>query len=369
MTIPPLSGQFLTIANTFFNNMLVEQKLWNAFVETYGYSISNPPSPSNPTDMTRYLNYLQGYYSQSQVQTLSPFEVTKRDIVNATLQLVLSLIAQLQKSALEQGTQIQFLANYQQAYTNMIADVPLYVGVPGELTTVDLNDPKKFHFAYGNITAEDVSNFVYNQAVTGLTGDVYSVGSANPPTIPPARSFTFTVFSPTSIGITYNKTDFGPVNTAVSAVVTIPPNTTFANASILISQQFLSMWGTAQANGDFNYPIQNFPVNFYQPGIRWFNASIFNGGNPTSGDPPVSTATNFTDDNAKFGAAQQSRSELNQRNQQFIQNLTAQRQVLSDTSSTMQTNLSNTQTSLSNQINDYGAILDSLRGIIASMFK
>jgi len=72
---------------------------------------------------------------------------------------------------------------------------------------------------------------------------------------------------------------------------------------------------------------------------------------------------NLGDSNAKY------RAEINSRNQQYIENIRSNRQVVQDASSQIQANLDTTRQSVAQQADLITSIIDSLKGLIASIFR
>ncbi|MBS0637823.1 MAG: hypothetical protein JSS12_09950, partial [Verrucomicrobia bacterium] len=84
---------------------------------------------------------------------------------------------------------------------------------------------------------------------------------------------------------------------------------------------------------------------------------------PSSTTQPTDPLRNLSDSNAK------TRGEINSRDQQYIENVRSKRQVVQDQQSALQSNLDQSRQTLSQQTDLANSIIDSLKGLIAAIFR
>lgn len=368
MTLP-ITGTYATYMDAFFGNLSQAEKdeLWQRFLTNNGFSISNPPVSGNVSEEELFVQFSQ-LVLERETTAISPDEIKKRDIMLKTFDILLEMLNTLQNTISVQGQNLIFMGKWQEEYTKKLARVPLYVGGTSSLPNIQkvatLDNLEQFTFGYDKISIDDMANFWAKQEGNNVSGTpVFSItsptkgdisGSSNDPD---CSIFANSVVSP---AVTVTGRDFGPGGNRFTFSETIPvslaadPAKRFAENVENFKQAFVTMWNKPLSGSDSRtaydliYSGQTNILSPDNPGrlpqIGWLHNAV-------------------TDTDAK------ARAEYNARNQQFIENLRSLRQIVQDNSKTLQDGLSNTKEALSQQANILQAVIDSLKSLIAAIFR
>ncbi len=411
--VPDTGTVYGNIMNALFGTMseAEQQSIWVGFLQSINLPVNTPvvSVPDDAGTQEDFLLYIQKTLADSQLlfpidtsTALSPDEIKKRNIMFAVFNSCVSMLLSLQNTVTTQATNLQFFTNWQEQLTDQLTAVPTYVGGENSAVHVDLSNLNEFTFGYDNISVADIANWWAAQVAPGGPGNTFSIGFTGQD---PGFGLFFT---PTSISV-----NFG----AIQYFVTLTPGQTTAQSVANFEKTFVDFWnGTAPVirsfGGvgplplpalltDFILPVEQVaqntlnniastnvlnldPSTTTQPGAgQLVQAQIFGQSTTPNTDPyagieilkpytyissPNITQTtdphyNLSSSNAK------SRAEINSRDQQFIQNITSARQQVQNVSQDVQTNLNQSQQELSQQTDLITAIVTSLQGLIASIFR
>lgn len=296
------------------------------------------------------------------------------------------MLTVLQNTVTTQSNNLVFLGKWQEEYTKMMTKVPIYVGTPSQTVKVDLTTPSKFTLGYNDISIQDVADYV---ATTGQTAKIELLSSF------------------TSAG--------SADNTSVYATIT-PTDITFE--LIARAPAFLAFAGGAfYSSGPITFPVSSsgttssqiaasiaktftdsFSIDLYSLGAPPYSSIIgglvaapftiskFMNTNPLLGTSIAPAAIQgvpwrlATPNTADFSSLTQdekdensnvakTRAEINTRNQQYIENLRSRRDTIRDQASVVENNLSTTKEAISQQAALLNSIIESLKGIIAAIYK
>lgn len=127
LQLPP-QGDYQIILNGFFGNLSTDKRsaLWTEFTTENNISSTNPPSDDATKE--KFINFAEtNYATLLQVSNdFSPDAVALRHVISNVFDVLITLMKTAQTTAATQSALGVFLANYQNNYTGVIADVPLY---------------------------------------------------------------------------------------------------------------------------------------------------------------------------------------------------------------------------------------------------
>lgn len=167
MTTIPSGSPYDTIADSYLDpdyaNKVVgfgtqKDKLWATFLKENGLMATDPlVVAQDPAILTKFVAFLQKTYDSMQVNTLSPDEVTRRDLMFTVYDLVVLILEVLQRSVGVVGGNVVFLNKYAKEYSNMMAREAeaFYVGGSLSLPQVNRNDLSKWTLGYDEITMKE----------------------------------------------------------------------------------------------------------------------------------------------------------------------------------------------------------------------
>ncbi len=420
----PTSGVYATYMASFFGNLTSAERaaLWDQFVTINGFSSANPPTPGDINDQLQFLQFAQAVTSRNQTMALSPDEIKKRDIMFETFDILLAMLTTLQNTVAVQGQNLVFYGKWQEQYTKAMTRVPIYVGgasstptlVPNSTVITPTTDLKAITFGYNNISMDDIATWWATNQLAGnnssftlsningtaqitfksgsspsitLSGNASSVPVYIPETFASPSDGTNDVRvytgSSTSPGFTV-----GLVPITIGAV-TFPANKTFLHGSDYLKtgidtgetsvagyvenfKQAFSDWWNNNTDTPIINSVDGTPVNLVQQFL--FNNQGINGipGLPTVPwqHSYVAPTVGPTDAQTKLADAEaRSRAEINARNQQYIENIRSLRTTVQNTAQNLESGLSQSKEAISQESNILTDIMDSLKGIIAAIFK
>lgn len=390
-------------------NKAEQQKIWVEFLTLNG--LTEPVPPGSEELFYVYLNQVRESEKFAQRvyvnDKLPPEEIKKRNIMFEVLKSVVDMLLSLQSTVTVQAQSIAMHARWQKEYTNMLTRVPTLVG--GESSAVkpiDVNalnpDWSKFTFGYGDISVQDMANWWADQRVYGKN-DIFTIESPGEQvTTSPIYAFTafgFT-FKISATEISFYPTLGGsPPSIPFYPTLSIPiasSGTTFDQHTANFQNAFKTFWNTYQghvdalsniAQGSYNYANLNMltidpfttDVNL-QKLLTW--GQIFTQTKPIT-DPwaaleilkpytYVAPSGITAQDNRYRVLAEanaKARGEINSKEQQYIENVRSKRQIVQDTQSALQANLDQSRQTLSQQSDLLTSVIDSLKGLLSSIFR
>lgn len=384
----PTSGFYSNIISSYFGYLTPtdQQDLWNQFLKKNG--LTTNPSDTDPNAQLEFVDFMQSHYSNVQIDLqLSPAEVEKRRIMFDAFSIVLHMLTVLQNTVTTQSNNLVFLGKWQEEYTKMMTKVPIYVGTPSQTVKVDLTNPSKFTLGYNDISIQDVADYV---ATTGQTAQLELFSSftapgsadntsvyatitptnitfeliARAPAVPPIfAGGAFYSSGPITFPVTAGGTTSSEIAASIAKTFTnsfsidlyslgAPPYTPVVSGSPIAPLTISQFMNTNPLLGSTMTPaaIQ---------GVPWRLAT------PNTGD--FSSLTQDEKD-ANSNVAK-TRAEINTRNQQYIENLRSRRDTIRDQASVVENNVSTTKEAISQQAALLNSIIESLKGIIAAIYK
>lgn len=392
---PPAVGtSYGNIMDMFFNTLSDAQKqvIWSNFLTAN--NLTDPVAPGQEQLLFTYINQQIAanliFVPASTNIELSPDEIKKRNIMFGVLTSVLSMLLSLQETVTVQSQNVAFYARWQKEYTNMLTRVPTMVGgESSNVSPINVNDPSpdwsKFTFGYDNISVEDIARWWANQKATGAN-DAFIISQLGIPGLQVSGNqlVSYIGFDPFNFGST-------------PYVASITVGTTFDQNVANFEAAFKTFWIARGGSGASFYTglaqntINSYPtaagtipegttnVGDQQTLIR---SQIFSQTN-TNTDPYVlasiskpytyvapSNITQPTDPKRALSDANaKARAEINARDQQYIENIRSKRQVVQDIQTAVQSNLDQSRQTLTQQADLFNSIIDSLKGLISSIFR
>lgn len=391
------------IMDAFFSTLSEAQKqnIWVKFL-----TANNLTAPVPPGSEQLFLTFIHDAIMDTQLfvpvstnAKLSPDEIKKRNIMFLVFNSVIKMLLSLQQTVTVEAKNVAFFAKWQKEYTNMLTKVPSYVGGESSVVNVDLTDLSKFTLGYNNISVQDIAKWWAQNKLDG-TNQTFEISHFITLNATQTNYITFR-FNPNSIsasftdintGTTPNLTTggaFGP-GTTVSAGSTFDQNVknfedafrTYYNNNLFNIQVFSSPFASGYTNSLASQAGINANTTNTTEQKLLIQAQIFTPTSPvldsnsllsiykpytyvapSSATDPANALKNLSDANAK------ARGELNSRNQQYIENIRSNRQTVQDTQSQIQANLDQSRQTLTQQSDLLSSIIDSLKGLIAAIFR
>jgi len=386
-----------------------QQDIWTQFLHTNGLTAN--PANTDTVAQAEFMSFVQSTYATMQTSSLSPEEIQRRHLVFAVYDALVTLLNTIQGAAAAESNALQFLAQYQRAYTDMISRIPTYIGGSPNTGNLDLTDPSKFTLGYAGITLQDVyeymlatggqsvinsylptangkspfrtnkdgSGFVYNKNDPANSDYYYQNLTGYQLTmVPDLQNHTVTM----SIQYQY-ATDNGrntfPVPHSSPITVSYDPNATVADQVKALNQGLISQFGsfmTQWANLNTS-SIDTLPIQYQSDGVaNWLN----NPKNtlPSNNTPFIPWSNTFNlkgalnlkgDANVDPAAAAQRREQKNSLMQQYVQNLSALRQTIKTQADTIGTNLDTSRQAVKGQDSICASIIQQMNNIMNSLFR
>ncbi len=396
---PDVGTSYGNIMDAFFSTLSDGQKqqIWVNFLKA-----NNLTDPVPPGQEQLFLTFIQQQIASNAVQvpsyvndTLSPDEVKKRNITFGVLNSVLNMLLALQNTVTVEAQDVAFYGKWQKAYTDMLTRVPTYIGGEASNVHVDLNDLSKFTLGYNDISVEDIAKWWAQERIDGKN-DTFSISTYTTLSATETQYVTIN-FSPSGIdwSITSQGTNSG--GTLPQAVVTASAGATFDQSVTNYENAFKTFWIAFSGN------IAAFSANQAQAYVNAFpsapatiqanttdttqqkqlvQAQIF-AQTAKNTDPYVNfeilkpytyvapaNITQATDPKRTLSdAASKARAEINSRDQQYIENIRSLRQTVQDQQQQIQANLDQSRQTIPQQADLFNSIIDSLKGILASIYR
>lgn len=396
------------IMDAFFSTLSDAQKqtIWVKFL-----TANNLTAPVPPGSEQLFLTFIHDAIMDTQLfvpvstnAKLSPDEIKKRNIMFLVFNSVIKMLLSLQQTVTVEAQNVAFYAKWQKEYTNMLTRVPSYVGGEASDVNVDLTDLSKFTLGYNNISVEDIAKWWAQSKLDG-SNQTFTVSHYLTLNATQTSYITFQ-FSPSGIGATSSDfgTNTGSINNfgpfvPITAGSTFDQNvknfedafrsyygsmsTNIAVFSNILAAPYLntlaSQIGTISANTTNTTQQQQLiqsqiftptsklptnPSNFTLPNNTLLSIlKPYTYVAPSNVTDPANALKNLSDSNSK------ARAEINSRDQQYIENIRSKRQTVQDTQSQIQANLDQSRQTVTQQSDLLSSIIDSLKGLIAAIFR
>lgn len=420
--LPPAVGtSYGNIMDAFFSTLSEAEKqaIWVNFLAAN--NLTDPVPPGSEQLFYTYINQLlasqQILVPVAKNDKLSPEEIKKRNIMFGVLNSVLSMLLSLQNTVTVEAGSIAVHGKWQKEYTDMLTRVPNYVG--GEDSTnhaIDVNaanpDWSQFTIGYDGISVQDIAEWWAQKRIDG-SGATFSLSSIQTMGLSQAQNGTTLIknywtldFTPTSLQVNFQSVGTGANpffnGPFTYAVYNIPTGANFDASVANVENAFKTYWndlglyfGTLQFQEQFFVQpyLNSLPsattfsttstdlleqAKLIQSQIFTQSTTVPTAANranlfallkpytysaPSSVTQATDPLRNLSDSNAK------SRAEINSRDQQYIENIRSKRQVVQDIQSALQSNLDQSRQTLSQQTDLLNSIIDSLKGLLSSIFR
>ena len=398
-TPAPESGPFAALFDAYLGNAATtasKQSLWDQFLQQIGYSFN--PAADDTQALDKFVSFLQTNYTNSNVALQSsPDEVVKRQVMLATLNLAIALLSTLQQTVGAQANNLIYYSKLNQQYIDMMSQVPLYTATaPATGWTVNTQDLSKWTLSYDGISMADVANYMASLQTSGAVDQqfvltnhdidndtpttdagltrpfikiTFSTGDPNNPAHdPPSITVALEAIQVNAGGAVPPGTEvvLGTPFTQDINISSLGANPTESEVSTLYQQAWLSLYNSPQTNSN-NETLQqviNFNVNVTLTG----DPAIANANQITVASVPNLTPFIQTPFQGSDTTSIQLRAEQNTQEQQYIANAQSQQDALKNTITNVQNNLSQSQTAISNQINQITSFIQDLTDLITAIF-
>jgi hypothetical protein len=127
-------GSYSSVLDSFIPDQTERDALWSQFVAATGGT-----APTDDSKLDSFVVFVGAHYTNDVNQVryqLSPDEIQQRAILFSTFSLVLKMLKTLQTSVAVQANLLTFYGQWQHAYTNMIAKVPIYTAHADAATSI-----------------------------------------------------------------------------------------------------------------------------------------------------------------------------------------------------------------------------------------
>ncbi len=396
-TVPPYTQQVLDDYTNLYPNGLLAAYNSNSLVD-------------DDATQQLFLSFIQQSIANNDItivsytnKVLTPEEIKKRNIMFEVFNSVIDMLLSLQNTVTKQADNLAFYARWQREYTAMLTRVPTYVGGESSVVKIDitdLNSPNpdysKMTFGYNDISVEDIAKWWAQERLDGGT-ETFDIKSFTLRDANGNTQYLRLSFGPGGIGlsITFQGTNFG--STIGLGGSSVPVGTTFDESVKNFENAFKSVWlgsgdsiVTGNSTASTNYlntlttgagtiaPGTTNPIAqatliqasiFAPTALPLGSKSLFailkpyTYVGPSNLTDPANAVRALSDANAK------SRGEINARAQQYIENVRSKRQVVQDIQSEQQANLDQSRQTLTQQSDLLTSIIDSLKGLLSSIFR
>lgn len=425
---PPTSGFYGNAFASYFagQSPLMQQQLWVQFLVNNNFTITAPPE--DPTLEAAFINFASRILTNINNQDVqSPLEVKKRLIMTLAFESLLKMLTTLQNTIGVQSQNLIFYGNMQQVMTKQMASVPTYIGqpdnsvkVPSSVTPsvngVQQTDWTNFKFGYNNISVANIAEWwASNSLKPPSTGTIPFVMTSQA-TVPNSTTPLFTLsFTPqvgnTSPGsITWNSIDFGsgsvsiPIQSDISAFPLGGAQSQLQQAITQYSSAFEDAFANAWNNGLYATLNTNTGVvnsgNSTQFGtLNQLNLQAINAVTPNNSTGISPRSSNDTSNSSSLELPWQygyvvpsgqyasasngsvtiagklsdneakSRSDINSRLQNFIENIRGRRQLIQNKSQQLQTDLDTSRQGISDESDILDNVLTTVNDLIKAIFR
>ncbi len=359
--LQPYTSNFYGLGTSSADDIKQGNALYKEFLASTGLTasaVASATTAQQATYLAQYAAFLEkqlgDIYQVESIVSLSPEEMAKRNILFETFSTVLKMLDALQGTVRAISQAMVFYAKWQDQYTSMMTKIPLYAPGATSTLTANLGDMGKTKIGYAGITIADVTNYLLN----GALDEIYAGTSGTK---------TFNVNSALSFNLVYDgttkqvKLDFLSTGIVMftSGYITLPALKNNAKTSVgSIMASFTQNFQTASgqipgATAGATYElIRNTILGGAVTGLLWSDITQI--------------ATNNDDLNKSRAGT---RGELNGKLQLYIENARSLRQQVKDRMQPVQDILSQAREAIQSQSNLLSSITDSMKGIIASIFR
>jgi len=188
----PTDGVLGDSFNAFFTHLSTEEKqeIWGRFLDHHGLT-TNPPGtieiadladPDTAKVVSDFYSFVGNVYSseQNQVGNLSVHEVEKRNIMFLVFNLSFKMLQAIQNSIAVTAKNIIFNGKWQEEYTKMLTQVPIYTAEPGHIMKENITNIEDYGF--GAVNMQQVAEFMAHEIVEADAEKArIAAEAANPP--------------------------------------------------------------------------------------------------------------------------------------------------------------------------------------------
>ena len=387
----PTDGPYGSVLQAYYGSRSDEEKqsIWQSFLSSEGLT-TNPPDDSKVAD---FVKYISGTYGASSQQSLSPQEIAKRQLLLQTFNAVLQMLSTIQNTVSVQSANLVFYSLWQQEYTKMLTQTPVYVAAPDSGWHPNATVPASFTFGYNKISVDDIAGYLAQAQASGNMSasfplsTIAGAGGGDDSSQQLVYTFQFTNNKPViKISIVGNDGGFigftdkiidvttptptpgkdptpgykSAWSTAIIDSITKPPIFQGGNPPLVLTYSPTAGMGTIQ---DFSHDGGAKLVNtFGQLTISWRDREPYP-------DPASGTGTVDSAKAAANTAKSEARSEINSLLQQYLENTRSRRKVIQTVASTAQTNLSGSKQSISSQADLLTLVVQTMNSVVSSIFR
>lgn len=373
MTIPT-SGIYAAMLNSYLSTANDRQKVWSEFLTEHG--LTTTPSEADVGTLQKFNEFVSNAYNSlaagENVQTAQ--EMTRRRIMFDAFSIVLKMIDAIQDSVRTLSKSLTFYGKWQQEYTRLMTNIPLYSPDNQSKFVYNATDVGKSRLGYGDFDLKTAIEYGVKAVLQSASAapEIYigtnpNDGSNTSNTDPSGR---FRMLRITTSPNVQNPT----VRDVVVSVLDHSPGTILPPGKLT----FLSGLGLADPlNGresEADIPritdliiqrIQTFPP--FRDYIAEMNArpSVmqWRGLVPP---PSGSTAQQILDQNS---LNQRLRGEYNAKLQVYLENARAQRTIVRDWQKPIESALSQAREAVTQMINLLTSITETMKGLLSAIHR
>lgn len=292
--------------------------------------------------LTKYAQFLSdqlnSMYQIESIVGLSPEEIKLRNIMFETFNIVLKMLNALQMCTRAISNAQVVYTKWQKEYTDMMTRIPLYVQKASKKVVINTTNFGETTFGYGSIRLVDVLNSIVQRAL------------ASPDSAP---SNAQVIFSNRFFEAKYNSSS----NSLELWLNHVDGNPNYFYASVTVPKQPENPYNVV------NTLVQLLYENYKTSTAAWTNSD----GSTVDGITWSNIVDSGTDDENKARAGL--RGEVNGRLQLYIENARSLKQQVQDMGKPIDNLVNQTQEAIQNQTQLLTAITESLKGLIAAIFR
>ncbi len=344
----------------FFNVTTTDQanELKQKFFQATGYTsadLSTTDAVKQKEILAKYAQFLAGQlnslYQIESIIELSPEEIKRRNIMFETFSIVLKMLNALQLCTRALSNTQVFYTKWQKQYTSMMTSIPLYTQSASGSIRFNANDIGKSTFGYGNIRLEDIVKYLTQKPFkTDPEWREFAAGSLKVilVTVPVSNQVELAI--QTAGGQTLFSTALTNWNFSLGAD---DPTNGITKLLYLLQNDYHSRrdtsWYEFISYDELRARLEGRSTTSIS-GITWSSIT-----SPGSAD----------EDKARM----QLRGEANGKLQLMIENARSLKQQVQDTGKPIENLINQTQEAIQNQSQLLSALTESMKGLIAAIFR
>ncbi|MBS0654705.1 MAG: hypothetical protein JSR46_02915 [Verrucomicrobia bacterium] len=387
MTVPTNSPYSSLLIGFFGNlNTNAQNTLWQQFLQQNGYSAN--PSDTDIVALKQFAGFIQTTYSNETYSAkASPLQLQQQALMFTLYDLLVQMLQTISDSVSTQNKDLLFLGNYQQSYTTMMAREAnaFYQGGATTAPSVNVQNPSQWTLGYGGINMGDYirAAIIGQPDPTDVQTTTYPtlVLNSQYPTTPQNNIFTTLIgtnnftntlsINSTATSVTFTFTINSPpiANTpsfSVSQTATYSASASLDEKTALVTQALQTL---------YNEPVQiNIPAPITGPTVGQFITN-----QPMRIPYGIVTDQNVAINEGLTGAggaqgaeeqaASSARATKNNLIQQYIQNASSFRTILSNQVQAMQGDEQDGQQSLATDDNVLESFIHDTDNILGFVFQ